>query len=67
VWFSAPGLPSTGTPAAAAPASLTATYAVTAAGQDLQMTFHTVLREVPLVFQLLPYSSSGKTVWFILT
>lgn len=55
------------TPAAAAPASLTATYAIVAPGQDLNLDFHTVLRTVPIILQLLPYASSGNTVWFVLT
>lgn len=56
-----------GTPAAAAPASLTGTYGIIAPGQDLNLDFHTMLREVPLVFQLLPYTSSSNTIWFSLT
>jgi hypothetical protein len=55
------------TPAAAAPASLTATYAVMAPGQDVNLDFHSKLRTVPIILQLLPYASSSNTVWFILT
>lgn len=56
-----------GTPAAAAPATLSATYAIMAPGQDVQLNFHSRLRTVPIIWQLLPYASSSNTVWFILT
>jgi len=56
-----------GTPAAAAPATLTATYSVMAMGQDVELFFHSRLRTVPIILQLLPYTSSGSTVWFIIT
>lgn len=55
------------TPAAAAPATITATYSVLAMGQDVELNYHSKLRTVPIILQLLPYVSGGNTVWFIQT
>lgn len=56
-----------GTPAAATPATLTAAKAILRPGQDLRLLFSPKLRKVPLVFQLLPYTSGGNNVWFTMT
>lgn len=56
-----------GTPAAAAPATLTATYAALAPGQQSTLKFTSKLRRVPLFWQLLPYDSSSNTIWYALT
>lgn len=55
------------TPAATSPASLTATYAIIAEGQELALDFTSELREVPLIWRLLPYTSSGSHIWFSTT
>lgn len=55
------------TPAAAAPASITANYSIMAMGQDVNLDYHSRLRTVPIILQLLPYVSSSNTVWFIQT
>lgn len=56
-----------GTPAAATPATLTASKAILRPGQDLRLLFSPKLRKVPLVLQLLPYTSGGNNVWFTTT
>jgi len=54
------------TPAAAAPATLTASKAILAPNFNVNLLFDSRLREVPVRMQLLPYSSSG-TVHFTTT
>lgn len=56
-----------GTPAATAPASLTATYAVLAPGQQSTLKFTSKLRRVPLFLQLLPHDVSAETLWYVMT
>lgn len=56
-----------GTPAATAPASLTATMAVLAPGQSSTLKFSTKLRTVPIFLQLLPDQVAGDTRWFTTT
>lgn len=57
-----------GTPAAAAPASITATEAIIAEGHNFELFFGNQLRNVPLAWSLLPYTTtiegSPTTVWF---
>ncbi len=58
------------TPAAATPATLTATYCIVAPNQEGTLTYRASLRKVPLFFQLLPYdivSPTAATVWFTMT
>lgn len=61
------------TPAAAAPASITAALSILAPGQNLRLNFNSVLRTVPVVLQALPQgtvSGSGEATtltWFTLT
>lgn len=61
------------TPAAAAPASITAGLAILAPGQNLRLNYNTTLRTVPIVLQALPQGSvsgSGVAVtltWFVQT
>jgi hypothetical protein len=57
------------TPAAAAPASLTASKALLAPNFDGRLLYDSRLREVPTRLQLLPYTSNPSTtiVWFTLT
>lgn len=52
------------TPAAAAPATLTATYAILAPGQQSTLLFNSKLRRVPIFLQLLPYTSGSNVVWY---
>lgn len=54
-----------GTPAAASPASVTASKAVVTSSVDLD--FASRLREVPLTLRLFPYTSSSNTVWATVT
>lgn len=54
------------TPAAAAPASLTATASILAPNFDARLLFDSRLREVPVRLQLLPFSSTGIR-WFTIT
>lgn len=54
------------TPAAAAPASLTANLSLLAPNFDARILFDSRLREVPVRLQLLPFSSSGIK-WFTMT
>lgn len=54
------------TPAAAAPATLTATLSILAPNFDGKLLYDSRLREVPVRLQLLPYTSAG-TIWFSLT
>lgn len=55
------------TPAAAAPASLTATKAILAPNVPAEILFDSRLREVPISLQLLPYVSSSSHIFFALT
>lgn len=48
------------TPAAAAPATITASLSILAPGQSLRLNYNTVLRTVPLVLQALPVGSVGS-------
>jgi hypothetical protein len=52
------------TPAATAPATLTATYAILAPGQQSTLLFNSKLRRVPIFLQLLPYTSGSNVVWY---
>ncbi len=58
-----------GTPAATNPATLTASHAIIADGQQYDLLFTSKLREVPILLNLLPIAvSSGistSPVWFI--
>lgn len=53
-----------GTPAAATPATLTATRAILAPGYNTQLVFGPTLRKVPIRLQLLPYDAGGSIVWY---
>ena len=55
------------TPAAAAPATLTASLAILAPNFDGKLLFDSRLREVPVRQQLLPSLSSGTLSWFTTT
>lgn len=55
------------TPAAAAPASLTATLALLAPNFDGRLLYDSRLRDVPVRLQLLPSTSSGTVTWFTQT
>jgi hypothetical protein len=54
------------TPAATAPATLTATKAILASNGSASLLFNSKVREVPVRLQLYPYVSTN-VVWFILT
>lgn len=54
------------TPAAAAPATLTATKAILAPNFSGDLLFNSKLRRVPVRLQFLPYVSTD-TIWFALT
>jgi hypothetical protein len=56
-----------GTPAAASPATLTASRAFLQPGFTSRIMFGPTLRKVPLRFQLLPYLSTGNPVVFTTT
>lgn len=56
-----------GTPAAATPATLTASRAILAPGYNTQLLFGPTLRKVPIRQMLFPYSSGGNIVWFTTT
>lgn len=51
-----------GTPAAATPATLTASKTILAPGYNTQLVYGPTLRKVPLRLQLLPYVLNGTTV-----
>lgn len=54
-----------GSPAAAAgPASLTASLAILAPDNDLELLMGNLQRDVPVLFQLIPYDDSGTLRWF---
>ena len=57
------------TPAAAAPATVTASKSILAPNFDGKLLFNSKLREVPVRLQLLPYAGvgSGDLIWFSLT
>lgn len=55
------------TPAAAAPASLTGTFAILSPGQEGRLLFNSKLRRVPISLSLLPSSSGGTLTWFLTT
>ncbi len=48
-----------GTTAAAAPASITATYAILAPNNPIRKLYGPVLRRIPIRFVLLPYAATG--------
>jgi len=52
------------TPAAAAPASLTATKAILSPGFSGKLLYNSKLRRVPVRLILLPVESTGTTTWF---
>lgn len=56
-----------GTPAAASPATLTASKCMLAPGFASRILFGPSLRKVPLRFTLYPYLSGGNVVWFTTT
>lgn len=56
-----------GTPAAAAPASITMNKVILAEGFPVDLLFYPDLREVPLRLQSYPYISSNTNVWGVLT
>lgn len=56
----------TGTPAAAAPATLTASKALLAENYPVKLLFDSRLREVPIRMRLYPYVSTD-TIWFSTT
>ena len=55
------------TPAAAAPATLTATQALLAPNYNPKILFDSRLRDVPIRFSLLPYTSSSDLIFFSTT
>lgn len=57
----------TGTPAAAAPATLTASKALLAENYPVKLLFDSRLREVPVRMRLYPYTNSTDTIWFSTT
>lgn len=57
-----------GTPAAAAPATLTAPDAILAPNSSAALLFNSKVREVPVRLQLFPYDATGGTIrWFAIT
>lgn len=57
-----------GSPAAAAgPATITAALAITASDNDMEFLLGNLQRDVPVLFQLLPYDDSGTLRWFSIT
>lgn len=58
---------SANTPAAAAPATLTASKSLLAPGYNPKILFDSRLREVPIRLALLPYVSSSDTIFFSTT
>lgn len=56
-----------GTPAAAAPATLTGSKSILSANYNGRLLFHSRLRTVPVRLQLLPYDSGGNIIWFSTT
>lgn len=55
-----------GTPAAAAPTTVTGTKAILAENFDARLLFHSVLRSVPTRLRLLPYDAGSGTIkWFV--
>lgn len=56
-----------GTPAAAAPATLTAAKAIIAPGFNTKMLFDSRLRKVPIRQQFLPYVSASTVIWAVQT
>ena len=56
-----------GTSASATPATITATNAVLAPNFPVRLLFGSRLRNVPIRFQLLPYTDSGAIKWFVTT
>lgn len=55
------------TPAAAAPATLTASLAILAPNSPARLLFNSKLRQVPIKLQCLPSLSSGTVTWFTQT
>ncbi len=55
------------TPAAAAPATLTASKAITGPDFQGELLYDSRIREVPVELQLLPYTSASNLVWFTFT
>jgi len=57
-----------GSPAAAAgPVTITASQAITAADNDMEFLLGNLQRDVPVLFQLIPYDDSGTLRWFSIT
>jgi hypothetical protein len=54
-----------GTPAAAAPASVTATLSLLAPNSPAKLLYHSRLRKVQINLQVLPNNSSGTYSWFV--
>lgn len=57
----------TGTPAVAAPATLTAAHVAAADGKSSRLQFTSRTREVPVHLVVYPYTSSSDVVWFVTT
>lgn len=57
----------TGTPAAASPATLTASTAILTPATMHGLSFTSRVREVPIEWSLLPYTATGNEVWFTVT
>lgn len=55
------------TPAAASPASLTASKSILAPNNPASLLFDARVRNVPVRLQLLPYASSSDHIWFSTT
>jgi hypothetical protein len=55
------------TPAAAAPASLTASLAILAPNYSGELLYNSKLRKVPVRLQFLPSVSTGTLTWFTMT
>jgi hypothetical protein len=55
------------TPAAAAPASLTASLSILAANSPAKLLFNSKLRQVPVRLQFIPSVDTGTVTWFTTT
>lgn len=56
-----------GTTAASTPASLTGSRAILQEGHTLELLYANQLRQVPLAWNLLPYTDGGNPLWFSTT
>lgn len=55
------------TPAAAAPATMTATFAITAESFDIKWALNSKLRKMPLRWRIYPYDDAGTVKYFTAT